>query len=312
MNRHTGSKSAPATASHAGGASAAFAPALVARINGLASRIKNVVLSPKTEWGVIASEPGTVAALYAGYVTPLALPAALLGSLRMSVLGINPAFGDGLRIPILLFVSALFGVFILGLIIDVLAPTFSGRRDLHQAFKVAAYSLTPAGLSSVLTLAPPILAMPLQLLAGLYGVYVLYLGLPVLMRSRREKAFGYAASVVICSILVGVVFAVLPSCAKAPTAAPPVIEPISACESLVLKAADLSGFLQAPITHATALAGDGQSCAFLTTGFSAITVSVRPGLGKASLEAWSTGKMPLPARPLDNVGDDGRVAGHAP
>lgn len=95
----------------------------------------------------------------------------------------------------------------------------------------------------------------------------------------------------------------LAGCAKAPTAAPPVVAPISPCETLVLKAADLGVFLRAPITHATALAGDGQSCAFLTTGFSAITVSVRPGLGKASLEAWSTGKMPLPVRPLKGVGD---------
>jgi hypothetical protein len=92
-------------------------------------------------------------------------------------------------------------------------------------------------------------------------------------------------------------------CAKAPSAALPVVAPISPCETLVLKAADLGGFLHAPITHATALAGDGQSCAFLTTGFSAITVSVRPGLGKASLDAWSTGKMPLPVRPLSGVGD---------
>lgn len=92
-------------------------------------------------------------------------------------------------------------------------------------------------------------------------------------------------------------------CAKAPTAAVPVVAPISPCETLVLKAADLGGFLRAPITHATALAGDGQSCAFLTTGFSAITVSVRPGLGKATLDAWSTGKMPLPVRPLNGVGD---------
>jgi hypothetical protein len=94
------------------------------------------------------------------------------------------------------------------------------------------------------------------------------------------------------------------SCSKAPSAAlPPAAAAISACDTLVLKAADLGGFLHAPITHATALAGDGQSCAFLTTGFSAITVSVRPGLGKASLEAWSTGKMPLPVRPLDGVGE---------
>jgi hypothetical protein len=95
----------------------------------------------------------------------------------------------------------------------------------------------------------------------------------------------------------------LASCGKTPTSTPPVIAPTSPCETLMLKAADLGGLLQAPITRATGLAGDGQSCAFLTTGFSAITVSVRPGLGKASLEAWSTGKMPLPVRPLGQVGD---------
>jgi hypothetical protein len=92
-------------------------------------------------------------------------------------------------------------------------------------------------------------------------------------------------------------------CSKAPSAAAPVLAPISPCETLVLKAADLGGLLHAPITRATALAGDGQSCAFLTSGFSAITVSVRPGLGKASLDAWSSGKMPLPVRPLGGVGD---------
>jgi hypothetical protein len=92
-------------------------------------------------------------------------------------------------------------------------------------------------------------------------------------------------------------------CSKGPSAAAPVVAPISPCETLVLKAADLGGILHAPITGATALAGDGQSCAFLTTGFSAITVSVRPGLGKASLDAWSRGKMPLPVRPLNGVGD---------
>jgi hypothetical protein len=109
-------------------------------------------------------------------------------------------------------------------------------------------------------------------------------------------------------ILLGAACLSLAGCSKAPSAAPPgaappVLAPTSPCETLVLKAADLQGLLHAPITHATALAGDGQSCAFLTTGFSAITVSVRPGLGKASLEAWSTGKMPLPVRPLPGVGD---------
>jgi hypothetical protein len=200
---------ASATASKAWAAAAASAP-------GLLSRLKNIVLSPQTEWPVIASEPTAASQLYVGYVMPLAVLAALMGFLRMSVLGVNSAFGSSFRMPIssgltytvMMFVSALFGVFIVGLVINALAPTFSGTRDQRQALKVAAYSLTPAMLSSVLALSP-ILPTLLQLLAGLYGIYVLYLGLPALMQSPKEKSFGYTASVVICTILVGIVFAIL-------------------------------------------------------------------------------------------------------
>jgi Yip1 domain len=205
----TAAAGASATASKAWAAAAASAP-------GLLSRIKNIVLSPKTEWPVIDPEPTTASQLYVGYVIPFALLAALLGFLRMSVLGVNLGVGNGFRMPIssgltytvVTFVSILFGVFVVGAIINTLAPTFSGAKDQRQALKVAAYSLTPAMLSSVLALSP-ILATLLQLLAGLYGIYVLYLGLPVLMQSPKEKAFGYTASVVICTILVGIVFGIL-------------------------------------------------------------------------------------------------------
>ena len=200
---------ATASASTAWAAAAASAP-------GLLSRIKNISLSPKSEWELIASEPTSASQLYVGYVMPLAVLAALMGFLRISVLGVNLGAGNSFRTPIsggltytvMMFVSALFGVFVVGLIISTLAPTFSGTRDQRQALKVAAYSLTPAMLSSVLALSP-ILSTLLQLLAGLYGIYVLYLGLPVLMQSPKEKAFGYTASVVICTILVGIVFGIL-------------------------------------------------------------------------------------------------------
>ena len=198
---------------HTWAAAAASAP-------GLLARVKNIVLSPKTEWPAIASEPTTAPQLYVGYVVPLALLAALLGFLKISVLGVESAFGSRFRMPIgsgleftaMMFVTALFGVLVIGLIIGALAPTFSGTKDQRQALKAAAYSLTPAMLSSVLAWSP-ILATLLQLLAGCYGIYVLYLGLPVLMRSPQERAFGYTASVVACTILVGIVFAALNSAA---------------------------------------------------------------------------------------------------
>jgi hypothetical protein len=200
---------ASAAASKAWAAAAASAP-------GLISRIKNIVLSPKTEWPVVAPESTPAAQLFVGYVAPLAVLAAVLGFVRMSVLGVNTALGGGFRMPIgsgltytvMMLVSVLFGVFVVGLIINALAPTFAGQRDQRQALKVSAYSLTPALLSSVLALSP-ILPTLLLFLAGCYGIYVLYVGLPVVMQSPKEKAFGYTASVVICTILVGVVFGIL-------------------------------------------------------------------------------------------------------
>jgi hypothetical protein len=197
-------------------AASAGAHAAAASAPGLLTRIKNIVLTPKTEWPVIAPEPTAASQLFAGYVAPLAVLAAVIGFLRMSVFGINTALGGSFRMPIgsgltytvMTLVSVLIGVFIVGLIINGLAPTFSGQRDQRQALKVSAYSLTPAMLSSVLALSP-ILPTLLQFLAGCYGIYVLYLGLPVVMQAPKEKAFGYTASVVICTILVGVVFGML-------------------------------------------------------------------------------------------------------
>lgn len=203
---HAAASSAYATASTA--ASAAMP--------GLLARIKNMILTPKTEWLVIAPEPTTPAQLYIGYVMPLAGLAAILTLVRLSMLGVSTVFGGSLRMPIaagltyavITFVAALIGLFIVGFIINALAPTFAGQRDQRQALKVAAYAFTPAWLGSLLALSP-VLPTLLQFIAGCYGIYVLYLGLPILMQSPRDKAVGYTVSVVICTILVGVVFAVI-------------------------------------------------------------------------------------------------------
>jgi hypothetical protein len=105
------------------------------------------------------------------------------------------------------------------------------------------------------------------------------------------------------SLLLLVACAAIAGCSEQPNPNIAVAAPVSACEVLILKTTDLGRLLTAPITRATSLAGDGQSCAFLTTGFASITVSVRPGVGRTSLESWSSGKMPLPVRALSGVGE---------
>jgi hypothetical protein len=51
----------------------------------------------------------------------------------------------------------------------------------------------------------------LGLLAGLYGLYILYLGLPRLMRVTEDKAVGYTVVVIVAYIVLFFVFAAIVS-----------------------------------------------------------------------------------------------------
>jgi len=75
------------------------------------------------------------------------------------------------------------------------------------------------------------------------------------------------------------------------------------CGAPPLTIPQVTGILVAPITGIKPVSGDAQSCEYSTGGFPAIIVSVRPGLGKSSVDSWNEGRMPLKAEPLPGVGD---------
>jgi hypothetical protein len=178
----------------------------------LITRVKNMILTPKTEWPVVEGEPTSIGQLYVSFVAPLALLAAVLAFIHVSLIGIHLPFGGTIRQPmntglmslVMTLVGAFIGLLIVGFVINVLAPTFGGVRDMRQAVKTAAYAFTPAWLGAVFGLLPTLSTL-LQLAADCYAVYVLYLGLPVMMRSKPEKAAGYTATVVVCTIVLGIV-----------------------------------------------------------------------------------------------------------
>jgi hypothetical protein len=174
----------------------------------LIERAKNIIITPKSEWEVIAPETTPTAELYKSYIIPLAAIAPIASFIGLSVVGFGPfrlPIMSGLTSAVISYVFGLVGVFLIGLIINALAPTFGGEKNPMQALKVAAYAYTPAWVAGVLQLIPALAI--LVLLASLYGLYVLYLGLPVLMKSPKEKALGYTVVVIICAIVIGVVFA---------------------------------------------------------------------------------------------------------
>lgn len=172
----------------------------------LIERAKNIVLQPKSEWLVIEGESTPVADLYKEYIVPLAAITPLAGIIGMSMVGVmgyRVPLASGIAYALTSYVLTLVGVFILALIIDALAPSFGGKKNQMQALKVAAYASTPGWLAGVLLILPMLgIITPL---AELYGLYLLYLGLPVLMKAPQEKAVGYTVVVVVAAIVVMVV-----------------------------------------------------------------------------------------------------------
>ncbi|MES2498753.1 MAG: Yip1 family protein [Pseudomonadota bacterium] len=172
----------------------------------LVDRAKKILLTPKTEWPVIDGEPSTIGDIYRNYVLILAAIPAIAGLIGNALFGYS-ALGVTFRVPIVTalssaivtYVLSLISVYVLALIIDALAPTFGGTKNQTQAFKVAAYSNTAGWVAGILTIIPQL--GPIAALLSLYGFYLLYLGLPGLMKAPKDKALGYTIVTVIAAVI---------------------------------------------------------------------------------------------------------------
>ena len=179
-------------------------------VNGIIARVKALLLSPAAAWATIDEEPATIAGLYTGYVMILAAIRPICAAVGGLVFGYGfwlvhyrPSIGSVLATAILEYALSLAGVYVIGLIIDALAPSFDGQKNPIQAFKVAAYSYTAAWVAGVFWIIPNLGAI--GGLLGLYSFYLLYLGLPRLMKAPEAKAIGYTIVTVVAAVIVYVI-----------------------------------------------------------------------------------------------------------
>jgi hypothetical protein len=179
----------------------------------LVERVKRILLSPKTEWEVIDTEQTTTAELYTRYIAPLAAIGPISQLIGYSLFGIS-VFGTTYRVPIgsgittaiVTYALTLAATYVLALIIDALAPTFNGQRKQIQALKVAAYSSTATWVAGIFALIP---GLRILTILGLYSLYLLYLGLPVLMKTPKDRALAYTGVVIIAAIVLFVVISII-------------------------------------------------------------------------------------------------------
>ena len=175
------------------------------------SRVKNILIDPKTEWGVIDGEPDDPVTILKSYVVIVAAIPAVCGFIGASIIGVagyRTGIIGGFVSAVLSYVLTLAGVFVMAFIIDTLAEMFGGQKNFNSAFKVAAYAPTASWGAGVFTLIP---VLSVLAILGLYSLYLLYLGLPVLMRTPPDKAIGYVIAVIVAAIIVSLLIFWIPA-----------------------------------------------------------------------------------------------------
>lgn len=175
----------------------------------IVERVKKILLEPKKEWEIISRETTNTSELYKNYIIPLAAIGPVASIIGMSIVGMSMPLAGTFRLPIttsvgsavVQYILSLVGVYILALIVDFLAPNFYGEKNINQSLKLAAYSYTAGWLSGIFMIVP---ALGFFMILGLYGLYLIYTGIPILMKAPREKALGYTVTVVIAAIIISV------------------------------------------------------------------------------------------------------------
>ena len=167
----------------------------------LVHRVQGILLKPREEWIKIKEEFFPLfSQLFSSYVLILAAVPPVIGFLANLLYGgfRKPYSGwswnvaaKNLLFSVVTYIFSLIVVYVIGRIINVLAPIFSSRRSSLNSLKLAVYSLTPFWVGGLLYLVPRTGWIMRDLIA-LYGIYILYSGFAAsLMETPREKVLKY-------------------------------------------------------------------------------------------------------------------------
>jgi len=161
-----------------------------------AERVRGILFEPRAEWPRVAAEATTPQSLYTGYIMILAA----IGPIALFVGLASLGFAFALRTALLAYVNSLVAVAVLALLVDVLAPSFGGKKDYLASLQLTAYSFTAVWVAEI-ALVVPLLGSIVALLAGIYGFYLFMLGAPVLKKSSADRAIPFTSVVLLCAIV---------------------------------------------------------------------------------------------------------------
>lgn len=162
-------------------------------------RAINIMFKPKSEWEVVATEKPKVPMLIFGYsliftiipVISLIIGYGLVGRRINFVFTTlwQQSFGAGFWEAFVFIVAAFAAIVGGAVVINALAPAFKTEKNFGRAMQLTTYSFTPVFFAGALFMLP--LLSFLAHLAGLYGIFILLMGLPIIMKTPKNYQIGY-------------------------------------------------------------------------------------------------------------------------
>ena len=118
--------------------------------------------------------------------------------------GVGGLIGYAFVIAIITYVMSIIGIIVFGFILNALAPSFKTKQNKMQALKLVSYAATPWLLLGIVNIYPA--ASLISLVGGLYGLYMLYLGIPILMGTSKEQQMPFfIVGLIVYIIVMGVI-----------------------------------------------------------------------------------------------------------
>ncbi|HTR30762.1 MAG TPA: Yip1 family protein [Puia sp.] len=174
----------------------------------LLTRVKNILMSPASEWSAISAETETPQSLLIKYVIPLALIPAIALFIGYGLVGVNSLFIRvagvrwGLTMAVNSFITSILTYYICTYVVDGLAPSFASEKNIGRSAQLVAYASTAAWVSGIFHIIP---SLGILGILGLYGIYLFYLGIPVMKKTPEDKRIIYMLVCAVVVIVVGLV-----------------------------------------------------------------------------------------------------------
>jgi hypothetical protein len=174
---------------------------------GMTERIKTLLFNPKAAWEEISQEEISNSKIMWCYFFPLLLIPVIATFVSYGIIGYRVAFFGsvhsvelGIRSAVSILLSSLAGTLISAFIIDALVPSFGSEKNFNKALQLIIYSYTPGLIGGIFYFYYA--TSLLGLILGLYGLYLLFLGLKPMMKIADDKQASYFIVSLMVTIMV--------------------------------------------------------------------------------------------------------------